>query len=278
MISKSFWHGKSVLVTGGSSGIGRAIGLAAVASGSRVGIIARKRPPLEAALADLRSRGAIAEAIACDVADAEGLRAAVTMLEERLGSCDVAIACAGIHRTSWPLDAASAGEVIDVNAKGCINLAAAVLPGMLARRRGSFCGVASIAAVVGLPGNAAYCASKAAVVAFLESLRLDCQPAGVEITTACPGVVDTPMVTDAERASGRLITAAAAATLILRGIERGRAEIWFPRRTALAARLARSLPATIRDWVLRRQPRLAESSQSESSGSESSGDESSDRG
>ena len=112
MISKSFWHGKSVLVTGGSSGIGRAIGLAAVASGSRVGIIARKRPPLEAALADLRSRGAIAEAIACDVADAEGLRAAVTMLEERLGSCDVAIACAGIHRTSWPLDAASAGRLL----------------------------------------------------------------------------------------------------------------------------------------------------------------------
>ena len=56
MISKSFWHGKSVLVTGGSSGIGRAIGLAAVASGSRVGIIARKRPPLEATLADLRAR------------------------------------------------------------------------------------------------------------------------------------------------------------------------------------------------------------------------------
>ena len=55
MISKSFWHGKSVLVTGGSSGIGRAIGLAAVASGSRVGIIARKRPPLEATLADLRA-------------------------------------------------------------------------------------------------------------------------------------------------------------------------------------------------------------------------------
>jgi hypothetical protein len=68
------------------------------------------------------------------------------------------------------------------------------------------------------------------------------------------------MVTDAERAAGRLVTAAAAATLILRGIERGRAEIWFPRRTALAARLARSLPATIRDWVLRRQPRMAESS------------------
>ncbi|MFZ4637014.1 MAG: SDR family NAD(P)-dependent oxidoreductase, partial [Pirellulales bacterium] len=80
MISKSFWHGKSVLVTGGSSGIGRALGLAAAASGSRVGIIARKRPPLEATLADLRARGAIAEAIACDVADAEGLRAAVTML------------------------------------------------------------------------------------------------------------------------------------------------------------------------------------------------------
>jgi len=258
MISQSFWRGKSVVVTGGSSGIGRAAALAVAAAGARVGLIARRWEPLAAAVAAIQGAGGVAEATAADVADAAAVDAAVADLTRRLGACDVAIASAGIHRMSWPLDAATAAAVIDVNVKGCINLAAAVLPGMLARGRGHFCGVASIAGVVGLPGNAAYCGSKAAVIAFLESLRLDAAPAGIAITTALPGLVDTPMITDQERAAGGAMPAAAAAEAILRAIERGRAEVWFPRRTALAARLARLLPPALRDPALRRQPRLEE--------------------
>jgi len=259
MISKSFWTGKSVVVTGGSSGIGRAAAVALGAAGARVGLIARRPGPLAETIAAVHDAGGAAEMVACDVADATGLRDAVAVLESRLGVCDVAVASAGIHRVSWPLDAGTASDVIDVNVKGCINLAAAVLPGMLARGRGRFCGVASIAGVVGLPGNAAYCGSKAAVIAFLESLRLDAAPAGVLVTTALPGVVDTPMITDAERQGGGVVSAADAAAVILRGIERGRAEVWFPRRTSILARLARALPPTIRDVFLRRQPRLEES-------------------
>lgn len=258
MISKSFWRGKSVVVTGGSSGIGRAAALALGAAGARVGLIARRRQPLADAVSAIRSVGGVAEDAPADVADAAAIEAAVADLAQRLGECDVAIASAGIHHVSWPLDAATAAEVIDVNVKGCINLAAAVLPGMLARRSGRFCGVASIAGVVGLPGNAAYCGSKAAVIAFLESLRLDAGPAGVTITTALPGVVDTPMITDEERAAGGAVPPASAAAAILRAIERGHAEVWFPRRTAIAAWLARLLPPALRDPALRRQPRLEE--------------------
>jgi short-subunit dehydrogenase len=258
MISQSFWRGKSVVVTGGSSGIGRAVALALGAVGARVGLVARRPAPLAETAREVRALGGVAEVVASDVADAAVLRQAVAVLESRLGGCDVAIASAGIHRVSWPLDAGVAGDVIDVNVKGCINLAAAVLPGMLARGRGRFCGVASIAGVVGLPGNAAYCASKAAVIAFLESLRLDAGPAGIAITTALPGVVDTPMITAAEREAGGAVPAGAAAAAILHAVERGRAEVWFPRGTALAARVARGLPPVIRDAVLRRQPRLEE--------------------
>jgi short-subunit dehydrogenase len=258
MIPQSFWHGKSVIVTGGSSGIGRAVAVALGTAGARVGLMARRPGQLAAAVDAVRAAGGVAEAVPCDVVDAAAVRAAVATLESRLGSCDVAIASAGIHRTSWPLEASVASDVIDVNVKGCIHLAAAVLPGMLDRGRGRFCGVASIAGVVGLPGNAAYCASKAAVVAFLESLRLDAVPAGVAVTTVLPGVVDTPMITDAERRAGGAVPAEEAATLILQAIERGRAEVWFPRHTAWAARLARWLPPTLRDAALRRQPRLEE--------------------
>lgn len=228
------------------------------AAGARVGIIARRVGLLDEAVAVIRAGGGEAAAVSCDVADAAAVREAVAGLERRLGGCDAAIASAGIHRVTWPLDATVAAHVIDVNIKGCINLAAAVLPGMLARGDGRFCGVASIAGVVGLPGNAAYCASKAAVVAFLESLRLDAGPAGVGVTTALPGVVDTPMITAAERDAGVAVSADAAATAILRAVERGRAEVWFPRRTGVMARFARALPPALRDAALRRQPRLEE--------------------
>jgi short-subunit dehydrogenase len=258
MISQSFWRGKSVVVTGGSSGIGRAVAVILGSQGARVGLMARRPEPLAATVDAVRAAGGVAEAVPCDVADAAAVRAAVSTLEARLGTCDVAIASAGIHRTSWPLEADVASDVIDVNVKGCIHLAAAVLPGMLARRCGRFCGVASIAGVVGLPGNAAYCASKAAVIAFLESLRLDAVPAGVAVTTILPGVVDTPMITEAERRAGGAVPAEDAAAQILWAIERGRAEVWFPRHTAWAARLARWLPPTLRDAALRRQPRLEE--------------------
>jgi short-subunit dehydrogenase len=260
MTSSALWRGKTVLVTGGSSGIGRAVCVAVAAAGGRVGIVARRPSLLDETAALLRGRGGVVETAACDAADPVALAAAVERLEGLLGSTDVAIACAGTHRESWPLDAQLAKEVFDANIGPLMAFCAAVLPGMLDRRRGRICGVASIAAAVGLPGNAAYCASKAAAVAFLESLRIDCRPRGIRVTTACPGFVDTPMVTDEERARGGLMTADDAARRILRAIERGRPEAWFPWHTALGARLARGLPPAIRDAILRRTPPMKQAS------------------
>jgi len=256
MISDSFWRGKSVIVTGGSSGIGKAIATMAAGSGARLGLIARRPEPLEATADEIRRTDGVVVTAPCNVADAVAMAEVIAALEATLGPVDIAIASAGIHREAWPLHARTAREVIDVNVVGTINLVAAVLPGMLARGTGHLCGIASIAAVVGLPGNAAYCASKAAVVALLESLRLDCVPAGVGITTAFPGLVDTPMITDDERAHAGVLSADDAARRILRAIERGRAEVWFPWGTATAAWLARGLPPAIRDSLLRSQPRM----------------------
>lgn len=258
MISKTFWHGKSVLVTGGSSGIGRELCIAAAAVGARVGMMARRERALAAVAAHVRAAGGVAEAVACDVTDEAAVAAAVSTLETRLGPTDVAIACAGIHRTSWPLDAVTARAVLDVNVGGTITFLSRILPAMLDRGRGHVCGVASLAAIVGLPGNAAYCASKAAMIALLESLRTDCTPAGVRVTVACPGFVDTPMVTDEERRRGGLLAADKAAAEIMRAIERGRAEVWFPAHTALAARLVRRLPAGVRGRILRATPPMVQ--------------------
>jgi short-subunit dehydrogenase len=258
MISQTFWHGKSVLVSGGSSGIGRVLGMAAAAAGARVGLIARREAALAEVAAIIRSAGGVVDTAVCDVADASAVVDAVASLEHALGPAAVTIACAGIHRVSWPLDAGRAKAVFDTNITGTANLFAAVLPGMVRRGSGRLCGVASVAAVVGLRENAAYCASKAAVVTFLESLRVDCSAHGIRVTTACPGFVDTPMITAEERAAGHAMPAAEAAHRILRAIERGRAEAWFPATTVLQARLLRLLPPRLRDAILLRLPPMRE--------------------
>lgn len=258
MISKTFWRGKSVIVSGASSGIGREISLAAAAARARVGLLARREPLLTGIAGMIEAAGGMAVTAPCDVTDAGAVAGAVARIDGAMGPADVVIACAGIHRTSWPLDAARARAVFDTNLIGTTNLLAAVLPGMLLRGRGHVCGVASIAAAVPLPANAAYCASKAAVVALLRSLRVDCAPRGVAVTTACPGFVDTPMVTDDDRARGGLMRADDAARHILRAIERGRAEAWFPRSTALGAGLLHLLPPAIREAIVRRLPPMEE--------------------
>lgn len=254
MISKTFWHGKSVLVTGGSSGIGRELGRTAAAAGGRVGLLARRRDALAEVAAEIRAAGGDVAETVCDVTDAEAVVEAVRQLETRLGPADIAIACAGLHRVTWPLDAARSRAVIDANVNGTTNLFAAVLPGMLDRGRGHLCGVASLAAVVGLRKNAAYSASKAAVQMLLESLRVDCRRVGITVTSAFPGYVDTPMITAQERAAGIGIPVHEAADRILLAIERGRAEVWFPRWTAFQARLLRLLPPTMRDAIVCRLP------------------------
>jgi short-subunit dehydrogenase len=247
MISKSFWHGKSVLITGGSSGIGRARGVAAAAAEARVGLLARRGEVLAEVAAEIHAAGGAAATLACDVTDAVAVARAVAELEACLGPADIAIASAGLHRVTWPLDAERSRAVIDANVNGTMNFFAAVLPGMLDRRRGHLCGVASLAAVVGLRKNAAYSASKAAVQMLLESLRVDCHPAGIMVTAAFPGYVDTPMIT-AEEPAARILVA----------IERGRAEVWFPRWTALQARLLRLLPPAARERIVRRLPPMEE--------------------
>jgi short-subunit dehydrogenase len=263
MISKKFWNGKSVFITGGSNGIGRAMAMSAAAVGARVGLIARSEPSLNGVMADIRSAGGIVEKVSCDVTDLQALHLAVQELEQHLGPVDVAIACAGIHRVTWPLDAQRSHDVMNVNVNGTVNFFSAVMPGMLKRRSGYLCGVASLASLVGLKKNAAYAASKAAVVMFLESLRIDCRRHGISVTTACPGYVDTRMITPEERASGIAIPADQAAAKILDAIEKKHPEVWFPRWTAFQAGLLRLLPPWLRDAVVTRLPPMEEAPLSE---------------
>jgi len=245
MTKSNFWSGKCVLVTGASSGIGRAVSLDVARRGAKLGLLSRRAEPLAQLAGEIRAAGGHAEFRAADVTQAAPLAAAAAELEKSLGTCDVAIASAGIYKQTagTSLDAAAVEAVIATNVLGVSNLFAAVLPSMLARGSGNLAAVASIAGLLGLPGGGAYSASKAAVVTLLQSLRLDLAPRGIRVTTILPGYVDTPMITDQERRTLRgLFTAGQAAQRIARAIERGQAEAAFPWSLWLQARLAGLLP------------------------------------
>jgi short-subunit dehydrogenase len=270
-ISESFWRGKHVMVTGASSGIGRALAELLAGHGARLGLIARRAALLEQVTATICQRGGRAASAGAEVAERRAVAAAAATLEAALGPCDVLIANAGLYRktTGRDFDVARADLVVGTNLLGVIHAIGAVLPGMVHRQSGRVAAVASVAGMLGLPGASAYCASKQGVVTFLQSLRLDLWRLGIRVTTVCPGYVDTAMITDEERATVHdLVSAGEAALRIAWAIERGRAEYWFPRWTAFQVRLARWLPPRLYTRILSRYPEMEETA---SSGDEQAG-------
>ena len=149
------------------------------------------------------------------------------------------------RRGSTRLNTADVEQTIRVNVMGVIYSIEAVLPGMIARRRGHLLAISSLAAFKGLPGESAYCASKAAVNAYMEGLRIALRSKGVVVTTVCPGFVETPM-TPMDSATPFLMSADAAARRIARLIARRRGGVVrFPLPMSLLMSLIARLPDAV---------------------------------
>jgi short-subunit dehydrogenase len=240
--------GPVAVITGASSGIGRALGPRLAEAGYRVGLIARRRDALEEAAGEVAEVGGAAVAAAADVGDRDALRAAVADVEARLGPVDVMVANAGFGAPTRldPLNLDDVETTFRVNLLGVVYSVEAVLPGMLGRRRGHLVAISSLAAFKGLPGESAYCASKAAVNAYMEGLRIALRGRGVVVTTVCPGFVQTPMAPMDAAATPFVMTAEAAAARIARLIVRRRGGVHrFPRRMAMLMALIARLPDAV---------------------------------
>ena len=232
------------IVTGASSGIGRALAVQLGAAGYRLGLIGRRGVELDATAETIVAAGGTAFAAVADVGDRHGLHAAIGSLADQLGPVDVMVANAGFGTPTHldPLNTADVEKTIRVNVMGVIYSIEAVLPGMLARRRGHLLAVSSLAAFKGLPGESAYCASKAAVNAYLEGLRISLRKKGVMVTTICPGYVRTPMI-PMNSGTPFIMTAETAAARIMRAIVKKKGGVVaFPLPMALLSALSARLP------------------------------------
>lgn len=244
------FEGQTVVITGASSGIGRALAQRLAEAGAKVGVTARRKAMLDELVDSIRRSGGRAIAAEADVTDRVGLHAAIRSIREQFGPVDLLIASAGV---AWPsrIDHGNIDEmetVIRINVLGVMYAVEAVVGEMLERGRGHIAAVSSLASYKGFPGKAAYCASKAAVNAYMESLRISLRPRGIAVTTICPGFVATPMTEGAGFRMPWLMTADAAADRILRALKR-RAKVYnFPWQTTLLVKACRWIP----DWLFAR--------------------------
>jgi NAD(P)-dependent dehydrogenase (short-subunit alcohol dehydrogenase family) len=228
------------LVTGASSGIGRALVYRAVREGHRVAGVARRKELLGELGAEL------GPAFVPLVADVTDLGAVVALCEGLDALPDVVILSAGLGEfdATRGFDVALHQRTMAVNYFGALHFVHALLPAMRERGTGVFVAISSLAGFRGMPRSAAYSASKAALSTAFESLRVHGGMRGLHFLTVHPGFVATPMTADNPKGSMPfLLTADQAARRILNGIRRGRTHIDFPWPMALAARLARLLPA-----------------------------------
>ena len=183
------------IITGASSGIGRSLALALVSRGCRVGLLARRADLLAALAKEIQEAGGTAAVATADVADRQRTIQAIQELRRQLGPIDLLIANAGVGFPTLlnPVNTADVESMFRVNVLGTVYSIEAVLPEMLGRNKGHLAAVSSLASYKGLPGESAYCASKAAVNVYMEGLRIQLCRRGIAVTTICPGFVRTPM-------------------------------------------------------------------------------------
>ncbi len=239
------------IVTGVGSGIGRQLAFDLTARGWKVGGIARRRQTLEDLERELAALGRAFAWASADVTQPLVLGQEIAQLEARLGPIDLLIASAGVAGDTHAvgMDAKAVADIIHINLIGVSTTIAAVLPGMLARRRGHIVAISSLASYRGLPGQMGYCASKAGLNALMESLALDVRDHGIHVTTVCPGYIDTPQAVDMYKSS-YLMPVEQAAREVLKAIDQRKRLHAFPRFTAYQLHLMRLLPNWLQDWLL----------------------------
>jgi short-subunit dehydrogenase len=245
-----------VLITGASSGIGRALALAYAAEGADLVLFGRDAGRLAEAAQACRGAGASGvETHVADVRDREAM-AQLVQASDREHPIDLLIANAGVATGLSPGQILETPEAVRammaINVAGVFNTVEPLIPAMSGRRRGQIAIVGSMAGVRALPYSPAYCAAKSAVHMWADCLRGSLAPYGVAVSLIVPGFVKTPMNAPLKAWQPGAISDAEAARIVKRGLDRRRGVIAFPYYMYAAMRLFDLLPAGVVDGVMRR--------------------------
>ncbi len=246
---------RKVIITGASSGIGRALALEYAAHGATLGLIARRADVLTQLAASLPVPS---YAYAVDVTDARSLAMAAEDFVARVGIPDVVIANAGVSAgtlTGNPEDNAVFEEIMAINVIGMMLTFQPFVEAMKRQREGVLAGIASVAGFRGLPGASAYSASKAAAISYLESLRVELHGSGVSVVTICPGYIASSMTSINPYRMPFLMDAGVAASKMAAAIAARKRFYVLPWQMALVGWVLRRLPRPLYDLLFKRAPR-----------------------
>lgn len=251
-------NARLVFITGASSGIGQALALRFAAAGWRLALAARRDDALRAWASSQRIEAARCHVYAADVRDPTSITGAGRACMSVQGLPDAVIASAGI---SVGIDSAIYNDLevmrttLETNLLGMAATFQPFIAPMRERRSGALVGVGSVAGIRGLPGHAAYCASKAGVISYCESLRGECRPFGVKVVTIAPGYIDTPLTRGNRYAMPFLLSPQAFAERAFNAIEAGTSYRVIPWQMGVVAKLLRVLPNWVFDRALAGRPR-----------------------
>jgi short-subunit dehydrogenase len=246
------WKGKTILITGASSGIGEALALALAKKGAVLGLLARREDLLRELAAKCEKAGGVARAYPADVTDPSAVEEAFQQFIQEFSTIDILIANAGIGGNSESVRSyhpQSVKKVIDVNLNGAVNAVYAVLPRMLEQGHGQLVAISSLAGFRGLPKSAAYSASKAAMTTFFESVRLDVKNKGIDVTIIQPGFIKTPLTAGRHNRMPFLMELDDAIPMFIKAIDKRKKFAAFPWQLATIVRAGKFMPAWMYDRI-----------------------------
>ena len=247
---------RSVLITGASSGIGKALAESLAGDGVCLAISGRDEARLKAVADSCRKNGAIVDARIIDVTDQTTMKNWLQEIDS-LYPLDLVIANAGVSPgTSGKAEKTEQiRRMLDINVNGVLNTIDPVVPCMVERKYGTIALVSSMAGFRGLPSAPGYGASKAWVRSYGEGLRSALYSEGIKVSVICPGFVASRITDQNNFPMPFFMTSPKAAGIILRGLRNGKARIAFPRPSYMMAWLLAFLPLWITDSLVRNLPR-----------------------
>jgi short-subunit dehydrogenase len=241
----------TILITGASTGIGKAIAVQLAKENCNLVLAARRVELLEEFLSKSQISNHQSLIIKCDVSKKDEVINAFKVAKEKFGKIDIAILNAGV---GYNMDvenytSAYAEEIYGTNLLGIVYWVEQLLPDFLNRKEGMIVGISSLSDSRGYSRSSFYSSSKAAATNYLEGLRVECKPYGIKVITVRPGFVETPMTKKNKFHMPFLITAEKAARIIINGMKKEKRMIQFPWQMVLITRFIGLLPRSIYEFL-----------------------------